>query len=135
VLIWETTLRTSWAFQLFGEADWQLPPVAVARCKGGEVPASLGGLRGGLGAQWTALPIKLCWCFPPGVGVPHPDNSELHDDAEREYAYGPAAGLPETKVGTFPPALLDDAKKQGWNVISMKKDWKRIFSFDQPAAR
>ena len=26
----------------------------------------------------------------------------LHDDATREYAYGPAEGLPETKVGTFP---------------------------------
>ena len=27
----------------------------------------------------------------------------LHDDAEREYAYGPANGLPDTKVGTFSP--------------------------------
>ena len=26
----------------------------------------------------------------------------LHDDAKREYAYGPATGLPDTKVGTFP---------------------------------
>ena len=26
----------------------------------------------------------------------------LHDDAKREYAYGPAKGLPDTKVGTFP---------------------------------
>ncbi len=25
----------------------------------------------------------------------------LHDDATREYAYGPAQGLPDTKVGTF----------------------------------
>src|SRR5262249_29961220 len=25
----------------------------------------------------------------------------LHDDAAREYAYGPAQGLPPTKVGTF----------------------------------
>ena len=25
----------------------------------------------------------------------------LHDDAEREFAYGPADGLPDTKVGTF----------------------------------
>ena len=30
----------------------------------------------------------------------------LHDDKEREYAYGPAAGLPDTKVGTFTQALL-----------------------------
>jgi phosphoglycolate phosphatase-like HAD superfamily hydrolase len=54
----------------------------------------------------------------------------LHDDAKREYAYGPAAGLPQTKVGTFTPALLDEAKRQGWVVISMKDDWKRIFAFD-----
>jgi hypothetical protein len=55
----------------------------------------------------------------------------LHDDATREYAYGPAAGLPDTRVGTFPPALFDEAKKNGWTVISMKNDWKRIFAFDQ----
>ena len=54
----------------------------------------------------------------------------LHDDAEREYAYGPAQGLPDTKVGTFPQALYDEAQKGGWAVISMKKDWKRIFAFE-----
>jgi phosphoglycolate phosphatase-like HAD superfamily hydrolase len=54
----------------------------------------------------------------------------LHDDAAREYAYGPAAGLPDSKVGTFTPALYDEAKKNGWTVISMKNDWKRIFAFE-----
>jgi phosphoglycolate phosphatase-like HAD superfamily hydrolase len=54
----------------------------------------------------------------------------LHDDAEREYAYGPAEGLPDTKVGTFTQALYDEAKKNGWTVISMKNDWKTIFSFE-----
>ena len=53
----------------------------------------------------------------------------LHDDAKREYAYGPAQGLPATKVGTFTQALYDEAGKQGWSVISMKNDWKRIFAF------
>ena len=57
----------------------------------------------------------------------------LHDDATREYAYGPAQGLPDTKVGTFTQALYDEAKKQGWIVISMKNDWKRIFAFEQCA--
>ena len=51
----------------------------------------------------------------------------LHDDALREYAYGPARGLPDTKVGTFSQALADEAAKRGWVVISMKKDWKTIF--------
>jgi hypothetical protein len=53
----------------------------------------------------------------------------LHDDAKREYAYGPAQGLPDTKVGTFTQALYDEARTQGWTVISMKNDWKRIFAF------
>jgi len=55
----------------------------------------------------------------------------LHDDAKREYAYGPATGLPETKVGTFTQALYDEAKKNGWIVISMKDDWKKIFAFEK----
>jgi hypothetical protein len=37
----------------------------------------------------------------------------LHDDPEREYAFGPAQGLPETSVGTFTQALYDEAKSRG----------------------
>ncbi|HTQ52548.1 MAG TPA: HAD family hydrolase [Candidatus Acidoferrales bacterium] len=55
----------------------------------------------------------------------------LHDDAVREYAYGPARGLPDSKVGTFTQELYDEAQKKGWIVISMKNDWKRVFSFGQ----
>jgi phosphoglycolate phosphatase-like HAD superfamily hydrolase len=55
----------------------------------------------------------------------------LHDDAEREYAYGPAEGLPDSKVGAFSQSLFDEATKDGWTVIRMKKDWKRIFAFDR----
>ena len=55
----------------------------------------------------------------------------LHNDAAREYAYGPALGLPNTKVGTFTQALYDEATKHGWVVISMKSDWRRIFDFEQ----
>ena len=55
----------------------------------------------------------------------------LHDDATREYAYGPATGLPDTKIGTFTQALYDEAKQKGWTVISMKNDWKKIFAFDK----
>jgi len=51
----------------------------------------------------------------------------LHDDAEREFAYGPANGLPDTKVGAFSQALYDEAQRTGWVVISMKNDWKTIF--------
>jgi phosphoglycolate phosphatase-like HAD superfamily hydrolase len=54
----------------------------------------------------------------------------LHDDATREYAYGPATGLPDSKVGTFTQGLYDEAMRSGWVVISMKKDWKKIFSWE-----
>ena len=55
----------------------------------------------------------------------------LHDDAAREYAYGPARGLPDVKLGAFTPALDDEAKRSGWTVVSMKNDWKQVF----PAAQ
>ena len=54
----------------------------------------------------------------------------MHDDATREYAYGPAQGLPDTKIGAMSQALYDEAVKDGWIVISMKNDWKRIFAFE-----
>lgn len=54
----------------------------------------------------------------------------LHDDPTREYSYGPAEGLPNSTVGTFTQSLYDEATKNGWIVIRMKEDWKKIFSFD-----
>jgi len=48
-----------------------------------------------------------------------------HDDAQREWAYGA-----ESKIGTFSDSLMAEAKKNGWTVISMKHDWKRIFAFE-----
>ncbi len=55
----------------------------------------------------------------------------LHDDAKREYAYGPAANLPDTHVGTFSPELLTEATKNSWIVISMKNDWKQIYPWEK----
>ena len=49
-----------------------------------------------------------------------------HDDDKREYAYGP-----KSKIGMFSDALMAQAKKNSWSVISMKNDWKRIFAFEQ----
>jgi hypothetical protein len=54
----------------------------------------------------------------------------VHDDPVREYAYGPALGLPDTSVGTLSQAMYDIAKQQGWTIISMNNDWKRIFPFE-----
>ncbi|MGN6643746.1 MAG: HAD family hydrolase [Verrucomicrobiota bacterium] len=49
-----------------------------------------------------------------------------HDDAVREFAYGA-----KSKIGTFSDALMAESKKDGWTVISMKDDWKRIFAFEK----
>jgi hypothetical protein len=54
----------------------------------------------------------------------------LHEGPTREYAYCPAQGLPDTKVGTFSQALYDVAKLNGWTVPSMKMDWERIFALE-----
>jgi hypothetical protein len=46
-----------------------------------------------------------------------------HTDAEREYAYDR-----KSSFGKLDRAL-DDAGSNGWTVVSMKDDWKRVFSF------
>jgi phosphoserine phosphatase len=55
----------------------------------------------------------------------------LHDDAVREYAYGPALGLPAPKLGAFPQSLYEQAKQNGWTVASMKNDWNQVFPFEK----
>jgi hypothetical protein len=47
-----------------------------------------------------------------------------HTDAEREWAYDRTS-----PVGKLDKAL-DEANIKGWTVVDMKKDWKRIFPFD-----
>jgi phosphoserine phosphatase len=53
-----------------------------------------------------------------------------HTDAEREWKYDhPSA------VGQLDKALIE-ANAKGWSVVDMKKDWKRVFPFDEtPAAK
>ena len=48
-----------------------------------------------------------------------------HDDGVREYAYDAQA-----KVGTLSDSLRAEAARKGWVVISMKKDWRRIFPWE-----
>jgi phosphoserine phosphatase len=47
-----------------------------------------------------------------------------HDDAEREFAYDRASAAGKLDRG------LDEAPKCGWTLVSMKKDWKRVFAFE-----
>lgn len=46
-------------------------------------------------------------------------------DAEREYAYDRKSVVGQLDRG------LDEAKKRGWLLADMKKDWKRVFPFDK----
>jgi phosphoserine phosphatase len=48
-----------------------------------------------------------------------------HDDAEREFAYDRASAAGKLDRG------IDEAPKRGWTVVSMKKDWKRVFGFEK----
>ena len=52
----------------------------------------------------------------------------LHDDAAREYAYGPVLGMASPRIGAFTPALHERAIAAGWTVVSMKDDWTQVFS-------
>jgi hypothetical protein len=45
-----------------------------------------------------------------------------HDDADREYAYDR-----QSKVGKLDQAL-DVASQSGWVIVSMKNDWKTVFT-------
>ena len=48
-----------------------------------------------------------------------------HTDAEREWAYDRTSA-----VGRLDKAL-DAAQAEGWTIVDMKNDWKRVFPFEQ----
>jgi len=48
-----------------------------------------------------------------------------HTDAKREWAYDR-----KSHIGRLDKAL-DQAQKQGWTVVDMKKDWKTVFPVDK----
>ena len=47
-----------------------------------------------------------------------------HTDAEREYAYDHPSKVGQLERG------LEQAKSQGWVLIDMKNDWKKVFAFE-----
>lgn len=63
--------------------------------------------------QWTAAGNGARFCL-----YVH------HTDAEREWAYDRTSHIGQLDKG------LDEANAKGWIVVDMKKDWKRVFSFD-----
>ena len=48
-----------------------------------------------------------------------------HDDAEREYAYDR-----DSKIGRLDKAL-DEAGARGWTVVSMSRDWRTVFPWEE----
>jgi phosphoserine phosphatase len=64
--------------------------------------------------QWTAAGAGSRF-----MGVVH------HTDAAREWAYDR-----DSHVGRL-DAALDEARAKGWTVVDMKRDWKRVFPFEE----
>lgn len=89
-------------------------PVAIQRNIGRRPIAAFGNSDGDLPMlQWTmAGPGKRL------ALIVH------HTDAAREWAYDRAAD-----VGRLDKAL-DAAQANGWTIVDMKRDWKRVFSFE-----
>jgi len=48
-----------------------------------------------------------------------------HTDGKREWSYDREAHIGRLNKG------LDEANVKGWTVVDMKKDWVRVFAFDE----
>ncbi len=48
-----------------------------------------------------------------------------HTDADREWAYDRQSSIGRLDKG------LDEATARAWTIVDMKKDWKRIFTFEK----
>jgi phosphoglycolate phosphatase-like HAD superfamily hydrolase len=86
-------------------------PVGIGMFIGRRPVAAFGNSDGDLEMlQWTAAGTGARFCL-----YVH------HDDAEREWAYDR-----DSKIGRLDKGL-DEAKKRGWTLTSMKDDWKTIY--------
>ena len=91
-------------------------PVGIQRFIGRRPIAAFGNSDGDYQMlQWTT-----------GNNGPHFGLLVHHTDADREFAYDR-----DTAFGHLDKAL-DEAPENGWTVVDMKKDWKRIFPFEKP---
>jgi phosphoglycolate phosphatase-like HAD superfamily hydrolase len=86
-------------------------PVGINRFIGRRPILAFGNSDGDLQMlQWTAAGDG-----PRLLGLVH------HTDADREYAYDR-----QSHVGRLDEAL-DEARRRGWTVVDMKRDWKHVF--------
>ena len=86
-------------------------PVGIHKFIGRRPIAAFGNSDGDLQMlQWTAAGKGKRFCL-----YVH------HTDAEREWAYDRKSSFGHLEKG------LDEAKKKGWTVVDMQRDWKVIF--------
>ncbi len=91
-------------------------PVAIQRYIGRRPLLAFGNSDGDLQMlQWTAAGAGKRF-----AGIVH------HTDAQREWAYDR-----DSDVGRLDRAL-DEARHNGWTVVDMKTEWRRIYAFEQP---
>ena len=94
-------------------------PVGINQSIGRRPIAAFGNSDGDLQMlQWTAAGSGARFCL-----FVH------HTDAEREWAYDRTSSIGKLDKG------LDEAAQRGWTVVDMKKDWKRVFSFERVESR
>jgi phosphoglycolate phosphatase-like HAD superfamily hydrolase len=94
--------------------DKEGKPVGIHRYIGRRPLAAFGNSDGDLQMlQWTAAGPGPRFCL-----YVH------HTDPEREWAYDR-----DSPVGRLDKGL-DEARAQGWTVVDMKQDWKRVFPFE-----
>jgi phosphoglycolate phosphatase-like HAD superfamily hydrolase len=88
-------------------------PVGIQTFIGRRPIAAFGNSDGDLQMlQWTAAGSGARFCL-----YVH------HTDAAREWAYDRASSIGRLDKG------LDEAKARGWTIVSVKDDWKQVFSF------
>ncbi len=101
--------------EIFHNDDKDGKPVGIQRHIGRRPIAAFGNSDGDLQMlQWTAAGAGPRFCL-----YVH------HTDSEREFAYDRESHIGKLSKG------LDEAAAKGWTVVSMKDDWKTIFSHDK----
>jgi len=85
-------------------------PVAIHKFIGRRPIAAFGNSDGDLQMlQWTAAGEGLRFCL-----YVH------HTDADREWAYDRESHIGKLDKG------LDEARREGWTVVDMKRDWRVV---------
>ncbi|NOY41300.1 MAG: haloacid dehalogenase-like hydrolase [Planctomycetes bacterium] len=95
--------------------DKEGKPVAINKFIGRRPIAAFGNSDGDLQMlQWTAAGEGPRFCL-----LVH------HTDAEREWAYDRDSHIGKLDKG------LDEAKRRGWTVVDMKRDWNVVYPFEE----